>query len=245
MIEIWKPVVGYESYYEVSSHGRVKSLSRRVVCGENRYRTVKEKILKNSPGKGNYLFISINAQPIGCKTEAVHRLVARAFLGDRPSDEYEVNHIDGNKANNRVDNLEWVTPEENRQHAVDMGLVPQGEACGNSKLTAEEVVKIRILVNSGTPRKHVAERYDVSKPTIDAIMQGRVWVHTLPDDYVPPVASIVGERNPSSKLTEAEVTAIRKEYDKGGISQRALSEKYGVTQTCVGEIVRRRAWSHV
>ena len=245
MNEIWKEAVGYEGYYEVSSYGRVKSLRRRVRCGENRHRTIKGKILKPVAGSGNYLYVTINAKPLACKTEAVHRLVAYAFLGDRPDDDYQVNHIDGNKENNRAENLEWVTPKQNSRHAAEMGLMPHGERCATSKLTDEEVVKIRVLVKSGATRSKLKKKHNVSRGTIDAIMQGRAWAHTLPDDYVPPSINISGENNPAAKLTESQIMAIRDEYSTGGVSQQELGEKYGVTQTHIGAIVRRDVWAHV
>lgn len=101
---MWKDVKGYEGYYQVSDKGQVRRLYK------DRY----PKILKNRPS-ANYYTVSLSKN---CekKTLAVHRLVAEAFL-ERPKGTTEVNHKDGNKLNNKAENLEWVTQKENALHA--------------------------------------------------------------------------------------------------------------------------------
>lgn len=112
MREIWKDIAGYEGVYQVSCLGRVK----RIDC-------VPERLLKI--GKGSYqnnidgttygvVVLSLNGKT---RTQNTHRLVAEAFIPN-PDNKREVNHIDGNKWNNRVDNLEWVSHQENITHAT-------------------------------------------------------------------------------------------------------------------------------
>ena len=124
MIEEWKPIKGYEGCYEISSMGRVKSVERKVynpgVLGEGCYRTVPERIRKPNIMKG-YHCVSL-AKDKQYKVFRIHRLVMEHFVGQAPSSEYQVNHIDGDKSNNCVDNLEWVTPQENTLHAIENGL---------------------------------------------------------------------------------------------------------------------------
>lgn len=111
-MEKWKPVKGYEGFYEVSDEGRVRSLDRytRNSRNGNFTRFVKGRVKKQS-NRGGYLCVTLNRDG-KYKTVLVHRLVALAFL-DNPSHLPQVNHKDENKRNNRVDNLEWCTAEYN------------------------------------------------------------------------------------------------------------------------------------
>lgn len=121
--EVWKPIKGYEGLYEVSNLGRVKSLERKVKA-KNKYgtvdRTVTEKILKYSINHKGYYLVKICNQVN--KSFLVHRLVAEAFI-DNPENKLQVNHINGDKKDNRVCNLEWCTNNENQKHAINMGLI--------------------------------------------------------------------------------------------------------------------------
>lgn len=104
-MEEWKSVVGYEGYYEVSSLGNVRSITR----------VKKGKVLKPLKRQHGYLGIQLHGKggnKRGFKTFSVHRLVAEAFIPN-PNNYPEINHIDENKSNNRVENLEWVTHKQN------------------------------------------------------------------------------------------------------------------------------------
>ena len=119
MIEIWKPVVGYEALYEVSNLGAVRSLARKVRSKNNSERSVKERLLIQSQNGRGYLHVGISNGK--SRSIVVHRLVATAFLGVA-GERMTVNHKDGNKANNHVDNLEWVSVGENNKHAIETRL---------------------------------------------------------------------------------------------------------------------------
>lgn len=122
MEEIWKDIKGYEGLYQVSNMGRIKSLERNVIS-YNRWgiyeRTVKSKIV-NGGKRGGYKGVILydNKNHKSC---LVHRLVAEAFISN-PKNKPEVNHKNGIKTDNRVQNLEWVTSQENIKHAWSTGL---------------------------------------------------------------------------------------------------------------------------
>lgn len=109
VVEIWKPVDGFENY-SVSNFGRIKSDSRRA----------KGKILRPKLDRYGYYHLGLSKEGKR-KWFTIHRLVASAFWHDREGGD-QINHIDGNKTNNRLGNLEWVTCKQNNRHAWDIGL---------------------------------------------------------------------------------------------------------------------------
>ena len=123
-MEIWKEIEGYEGYYLISTFGRVKSQSRKIyndgIKGKNKFYISKEKIINGRIDQNGYLRVAL------CKNNkqqdySIHRLVATAFienLENKPC----INHKDGNKLNNNLDNLEWCTYSENLRHAYKLGL---------------------------------------------------------------------------------------------------------------------------
>jgi hypothetical protein len=122
MEEIWKTIPGYEGYYQVSSMGRVRSMPRYVKCRAGKERLAKGRIRKTVPyGNGGYLSVTLSVGN-NFSTHPVHRLVAMTFLPAIPG-KTAVNHKDGHKLNNRVENLEWCTFAENTKHGYDMGLI--------------------------------------------------------------------------------------------------------------------------
>ena len=114
MKEEWRPVVGYEGLYEVSNMGRVKSVERTAWNGKG-YRIVAERILKGRRTKKGYLQVQLH-QDAKIKPYYIHRLVAQSFL-DNPDNLPEVNHIDQDKTNNCIDNLEWCTSQYNIEYS--------------------------------------------------------------------------------------------------------------------------------
>ena len=124
--EMWRPIRGYESSYQVSTLGRVKSVRREVIDRKCR-RTFPEKILNPtmSDGKQPYYYVSLSKEG-RVKKRMVHRLVAETFIAN-PLEKEQVNHKNGNVLDNRVCNLEWVTNAENTQHAYDNWLNKTGQ----------------------------------------------------------------------------------------------------------------------
>ena len=126
--EIWKPVRGYEGLYEVSSLGRVKSLERTLPHKHHGVWHIRERILRPGlTGQPSSCYLGVVLHSGGGKQTMakIHRLVAEAFLPKEPGKDF-VNHIDCNRMNNAVDNLEWCTPLENTRHAKEHGRLSEG-----------------------------------------------------------------------------------------------------------------------
>lgn len=184
--EVWKDVVGFERVYQVSSLGRVKSLARenryyREDIGKECVRRYPDRIMKVKFGTRGYYVAHLRN---GADIESwpnVHRLVAEAFIPNihnKPS----VNHKDGNKKNNCVENLEWATYSENTQHAYDMGLAksnggnpPKCEDSPNARLKNSDIFIIIEKRNAGNTLKSIADEYDVGISTIHRICNKLSW----------------------------------------------------------------------
>ena len=118
-IEIWKDIEGFEGLYQVSTQGRIKSVERYIKSSGNTYRFAKERIMKQQINHKGYPSILLHKESVPYP-RVVHRLVAMAFIPN-PQNLPQVNHKDTNKLNNRVENLEWMTGEENMRHAFANG----------------------------------------------------------------------------------------------------------------------------
>lgn len=132
-MEVWKDIAGYEGLYQVSNLGRVRSFGRYV---KNRSKLVykPEKLLQ--PAKDSYGYFVVGLCKNGkAKNFKVHRLVAQTFMHN-PENKETVNHINGNKEDNRAENLEFCTNEENLQHAFSLGLTGGEHFKNNKRSTA-------------------------------------------------------------------------------------------------------------
>jgi len=173
MSEKWRSITGYESCYEVSDCGRVRSLSRKVRAPRG-YRTVKGVTLKPLITHGySYACLWKQRKP---KNHRIHALVLAAFIGPRRPG-MEINHIDGDKSNNHVGNLEYATRRQNIDHAMRTGLVPNGEQMVGARLNDVAVRVARFLCSRGYTRARIARAYGVSRYTIEDAVSGRKWSH--------------------------------------------------------------------
>ena len=121
--EIWKNIKGYEGLYQISNLGNVRSVPRIIDSqfkGKPIKREVYEKILKKSSTKFGYDYVCLSKDG-KTKKYKIHRLVGEHFIPNLEN-KRTINHIDGNKHNNTVENLEWATYKENQQHAIRTGL---------------------------------------------------------------------------------------------------------------------------
>ena len=171
MKELFKDITGYEGSYQVSNLGNVKTLEREIFSNSKLIYIQKEKILKHYKTKEGYLSVILykNSKQ---KHFLIHRLVAECFLLNKNQC---VNHIDGNKMNNKISNLEWVTNSQNHIHAYETGLKLRGENCNMSKLTEKEVLSIRNM--KGITQQEIANIYNVSRKCISKILNRQTWNH--------------------------------------------------------------------
>lgn len=170
--ERWLPVVGYEGIYEVSDMGRVRSLMARGKWSAGR-------VLRFRNDKFGYLKVGLTKDRVQ-RFFFVHRLVATAFFGSPTTDRPHINHKNGTKTDNRLENLEWCSPRENMQHSVMTGLriAIRGERIGTAKLTAANVLAIR--ASTSVAHGDLANRYGVARSTISMVIGRKNWAH-IPD----------------------------------------------------------------
>lgn len=121
MGEVWREVAGYDGKYEVSSLGRVRSNWKYHGGGRQVIRIDRQQAMKGNLKATGYLTVHLSFPGERPRSPRIHRLVAQAFIPN-PSNLPEVNHKNGIKTDNRVENLEWVTAKQNHQHACDLGL---------------------------------------------------------------------------------------------------------------------------
>lgn len=206
---IVSPVDGAKPYI-------IKSIWRKQYVGNNGYYSFRFK---------NVLFLT-------------HRLVATAFIHN-PDNKPEVNHIDGVKTNNFVDNLEWVTSKENSQHAWDTDLrkVTENRVMGErqhlSKLNSSAVFEI--LSNMDKPCSYFADKFNVSVVTINDVQTGRKWKHLYLE--LPRKVAEGGRR----KLSDTSVREIR----SSDLSSHKLSKLYGISVSSIRDVLQYITYKEV
>lgn len=169
MKEEWKDIKGFEGRYQVSSLGRIRS--------------IRTKFLKLSPASKDmpYYRVALYKSPKrhDWVRKPVHQIVAEAFVKKPDKKGLVVNHIDGNKHNNKPENLEWVTTKENNLHAIKNGLrwFYRGEDHPNAKLTEEQVKRIRKLRHNKVRIKSIAKRFGIAWQTVMDITNRKIWKH--------------------------------------------------------------------
>lgn len=176
-MENWKPILGYEGCYEVSDHGRVRSLARKDTYGSGR--PVSQRILKISMGgcRPGFRYPQVTLRR---RSQLVHSLVMQAFVGPPPPG-MQVCHKDGNRLNNKLSNLRYGTSRSNADDRAKHGrwkpVGTKGEAHPNSKVTEDEVRAIRAW-----PYRKPGLRKQwphIGESTIGFIRSGRSWKHVV------------------------------------------------------------------
>lgn len=177
-METWKDIIGFEGLYSVSTHGNVRrdaptrGFGSRVAPGRH---------LRQKRCADGYRSVSIYPAR-GCQKQIhVHRLVAAAFIGSVP-DGHVVNHKDGNKSNNVLENLEYVTPSQNTKHAFAIGLMKgkKGEANSMAKINDDTIRAIKILAYEHSWSNNAIARAMCMDPAkVGRILEGKIWPHVL------------------------------------------------------------------
>lgn len=164
-VERWKRIRDWP--YIVSDRGRVA----RFTAAQG---TRKGQIIKPKITFGGYARVCLRKAGERCYVR-VHRLVAQAFI-DWPRGR-QINHKNGNKLDNRVENLEWVTGAENMQHASEHGMRPRGERHKLSKLDDQKVREIRRRASEGETPIYIAERYEIDPSVVRRVIARKAWKH--------------------------------------------------------------------
>lgn len=175
--EIWAAVPGYEGFYEASTHGRVRSVTRVIEqtsrWGAPMARTLQGCVLSEAGLSSGYKTLVLRRGG-HARSVKLHVVIARTFLGPRPAG-LHVAHRDGDKLNNALSSLRYATAKENADDKLIHGTAPLGEAVYCARLTADDVKKIR--AERGTLLAITADRFGISPQHVCAIQLRRRWAH--------------------------------------------------------------------
>lgn len=173
-----KDVEGFEGLYAITEDGRVWSYPKRIKYKSSEYtRNWKGRFLKPALGRDGYLLVSLSKTK--STTLRIHRLVAKTYIPN-PRMLPQVNHKNGIKTDNRLENLEWVTSQENVIHAVQHNLKAKGADNWNAILDEEKVRKIRALVLEGVSKEEIGRVFGVARTTVWHIVHRETWAHLDP-----------------------------------------------------------------
>ncbi len=225
----WRPVVGFEGFYEVSDDGLVMSLNYR--------RTGKAALLKTPPHASRQGYMRCLLRNGTTKASMlVHRMVAEAFLGPPPHpSKWTVNHKDGDKLNNLLENLEWASPKDQVHHADEvLGKHRRGEKCGMAKLTNEQAAEIAERGRSES-RVAIAAEFGIASASVYGIMTGQRWSSvTGIDPYR------IGKPG-FAKLTPEDVGEMRRRR-AAGERLAPIAADFGVSIPTASRAVAGKTW---
>lgn len=176
MKTIWKTVGDYEGIYEVSNTGEVRSLTREITRKNGSKQVYKGKTIVQSKHNLGYRFVGLYKNGT-CKKHYVHRLVLAAFSG--LDEGMQVNHIDGNKSNNNLSNLEQCTASDNIKHSFKNGMsvAKRGEEKKLSKLNDKLVIQMRQEYENGRTIYSIAKEYGLNYSTASMAIRRITWKH--------------------------------------------------------------------
>lgn len=208
----------------VSNYGNVKGQRGKIMIGNtNRYHR-----------------ITLTERCKNIKwTVSAHRLVAELFIGDIEG--FVINHKDGNKLNNHVNNLEIVTIKENIQHAFDNGLAVGniGENNGNSILTEKQVLEIYDCIYLGEDNNKIANKYNIDFRTVSQIRNGIKWKHLFKQFNM--------EKIPSKNCSYDLVTCFKvlEDINHSNLKNIEISKKYNIEPSLISRVRSKNTWKYI
>ena len=226
MVEEWRVAPGLPGY-EVSSFGRVRCLPRVVTRSDGSSQTFPGHLKRTRLNRLGYVTAKFGRYG----PKLVHRLVLRAFVGEPPPG-HICAHGDGNRANPRLDNLRWATPQENSADALLHGTRTQGERHGCAKLTEAEVRNLRAEA-AGVNQSDLAAKYGISQAQVSNILLAASWRSSLGD------ATPIRRRGP--KLPDEKVRVVRalgRNYWPTEVSRMTGVERTAVSRILSGALYR-------
>lgn len=230
--EVWKDVERYEGLYQISNYGKVKSFKHRV-HGENgvilkphEYDAYSQYKLSDSNNKEERI--------------PAHRLVATAFIPN-PNNYPEVNHKNGVKTDNRVQNLEWCTRQQNiiHMHKVLYPHMMRGRRNPRTGITEEDALRIyELAIKEERTLEDIGEEYGISACAVVDIKVGRTWNYVTKKEYVKNL-------HPGSKLSDEDVKTIFYLAASGEVSYRTLADMYDLSSSRISDIRNKKAFSDI
>ncbi len=231
MVEEWKCIEEFPDY-QISNLGRVKSLK----LGRNN-------VLKARKNGSGYLFVLLYGYKK--KNSSIHRLVLKAFKPIDHPELFQCNHIDGNKENNHINNLEWCTYSENEKHAYRIGLKISLKGKDSSlygKHHSEETKKKMSDKHKGELHP-LYGKYHSEETKKKMSESGKIKIFT--EEHKKNISKAnKGENNPKHKLTEKEVNEIKNLIIENKLTQRKIAEMYNVHFNTIFSIKSGRTWNY-
>lgn len=236
-----KPILGYEEIYSIRKDGQVLSHARITKSGK----PLEDKWLRPGLNGSGYLRVNLRKNE-KVSTHSIHRLLATAFISN-PSNYPIINHINGIKTDNRLDNIEWCTYSRNNQHAYDTGLKvrPCGELAGKAKLKEADILAIKVMYIETRSCPAVAKHFNVHANTVRSILRGDSWGHLHTDGPEALISSkIKNERHGPTKLKSEDIPVIRQMFAEIK-NYTVVSTHFKVSRTTIESIIKGKAWKHV